>query len=302
MFRVGLLGSENSHANSFASMFNGYNKTVRGEFDDFRVVATYSAYEGVDQKLQEKYGIEMIATAPEEMLGKVDAVVVTARDGSTHAKMARPFIEAGIPAFIDKPFTSDEEEAIELARLARDKGVPLCGGSSLKVCPETRAAVKMAEKYRDKILGGFVKAPVSLHNEYGGFFFYSSHLAEIVMPVFGYYPQWVMASENKGGASLIVHYDNYDVSCLYTDGRWEYEVEIVTAEELDKSKPDNPVIRQPITLDMATHEEVREFARMIRTGSMEHTYEELIQPVMFMNAVYRAMQSGQRETVRIAEL
>lgn len=302
MFRVGFLGSENSHATVFAAMFNGYNKDVVGEFDDIRAVATYSKYPGVDEKLQEKYGIDFIAKSPEEMLGKVDAVIVTARDGADHAKFVRPFIEAGIPAFIDKPFTANEDEALELVRLAMEKGVPLCGGSSLKLCPETRAAIAFMKKNREKVLGGFVKAPVSMENEYGGFFFYSSHLAEMVLPVFGYYPNWVSASKNKHGVSLIVNYDEYDVVCLYTDGRWDYEINITTAEELDQEKRDNPQFRQLVSLDLAYHEEARSIARMLRTGAMEHTYEELVQPVMFINAVARAMESGKREELRTFEL
>ena len=302
MFRVGFLGSENSHATVFASMFNGYHKDVVGEFDDIQAVATYSAYPGVDQKLKDKYGVEIIAEKPEDMLGKVDAVIVTARDGKYHAPYAKPFIEAGIPAFIDKPFAVDEEEAIELVRLARDKGVPLCGGSSLKMCNETRMAVAFMKKYREQVLGGFVKAPVSLHNEYGGFHFYSAHLAEMVLPVFGYYPQWVSASENKRCVSVIVHYDEYDVVCLYTDGRWDYEISIATEEELDQEKRDNPQFDMHVPLDFCYHEEAREIARMLRTGAMEQTYEELVQPVMFLAAVDRAMKSGKREEVRVAEL
>ena len=302
MFRVGFLGSENSHAAVFASMFNGCNKSVRGEFDDIQAVATYSAYPGVDENMQKKYGVEFIAKSPEEMFGKVDAIVVTARDGKFHAPYARKFIEAGIPAFIDKPFTVDEDEAIELARLARDNGVPLCGGSSLKLCPETRAAINFMKDNREQVLGGFVKAPVSMNNEYGGFYFYSAHLAEMVLPVFGYYPLWVSASENKHGASVIVHYDEYDVVCLYTDGRWDYEISISTAEELDKEKRDNPQFRQLVSLDLCYHEEARAIARMLRTGAMDHTYEELIQPVMFLNAVERAMKSGKREELRAFEL
>lgn len=305
MVRIGFLGSENSHADLFAAMFNGYDKSVQGEFDDIRAVATYSTYPGVDEKMQEKYGIEFIAKSPEEMLGKIDAAVVTARDGRLHAQMARPFIEAGIPVFIDKPFTQDEDEAIELARLARDKGVPLMGGSCLKICPETKAAIRFAEELREKnipIIGGTVMAPVSLENEWGGFFFYAGHLAEICLPVFGYYPQWVSASESKNGVALIVHYDDFDVTGLYTAGRWDYEVQIFTPQELDETKPDHKNLTQPITLDMAFVEEARTIARTLRTGRMEHTYEELIQPVMFLNAVYRAMKSGKREEVRIAEL
>ncbi len=298
MFRIGLLGSENSHADAFASIFNGYDKQYIGEFEDMCVVATYSSYEGVDQRLAETYGIEMIAHSPEEMLGKIDVAVVTARDGRFHAEMARPFIEAGIPVFVDKPFTQDEDEAIALARLARDKGVPLMGGSCLKLCPETKAAMRFTEELRDKqipIVGGSVMAPISLDNPYGGFFFYSGHLAEICLPVFGYYPQWVSASETERGVSVIIHYDDFDVTGLYTVGRWNYEVRVFTAAE-------NPLLTQPISLDVAMVEEARTIARVARTGSMEHTYEELIQPVMFLNAVHRAIQSGKREPVRAAVL
>ena len=108
MFRIGLLGSENSHADIFSKLYNGYQEDVIGEFDDIQVVATYSKYPGVDEKIKAKYGVEFIAKSPEEMLGKVDAVIVTARDGRDHAKFVRPFIEAGSPAFIDKPFTVSE--------------------------------------------------------------------------------------------------------------------------------------------------------------------------------------------------
>lgn len=302
MFRVGFLGSENSHAAVFAAMFNGYKKDTVGEFDDIQAVATYSAYPGVDEKMRDKYGVEFIAKSPEEMLGKVDAVIVTARDGKFHAPYAKKFIEAGIPAFIDKPFAVDEDEAIELVRLAQEKGVPLCGGSVMKLCNETRTAIAFMKKNREHVLGGFVKAPVSLHNEYGGFQFYSAHLAEMVLPVFGYYPQWVSASENKRCVSVIVHYDEYDVVCLYTDGRWDYEISISTAQELDATKRDIPQFCQSVPLDFCFQEEARGIARMLRTGTMENTYEELIQPVMFLNAVERAMKSGKREELRSFEL
>ena len=41
------------------------------------------------------------------------------RDGKYHAEYARPFLEAGLPAFIDKPFTSDPAGALALAKLAK---------------------------------------------------------------------------------------------------------------------------------------------------------------------------------------
>ena len=83
---------------------------------------------------------------------------------------------------------------------------------------------------------------------------------------------------------------------------WDYEINITTAEELEKEKRDNPQFRQLVSLDLAFHEEARCVARMLRTGAMDQTYEELIQPVMFLNAVERAMKSGKREEIRVAQL
>jgi predicted dehydrogenase len=45
----------------------------------------------------------------EDALGKVDAVVLPTDVGSDHLERARPFIDADIPVFIDKPLTDDAE-------------------------------------------------------------------------------------------------------------------------------------------------------------------------------------------------
>jgi predicted dehydrogenase len=45
-----------------------------------------------------------------EFLGKVDAVVIARDDYSTHLSIAQPFLEAGLPVFIDKPLSVDLAE------------------------------------------------------------------------------------------------------------------------------------------------------------------------------------------------
>lgn len=45
-----------------------------------------------------------------EFLGKVDAVIIARDDYETHFQMAQPFLEAGLPVFIDKPLSLDVSE------------------------------------------------------------------------------------------------------------------------------------------------------------------------------------------------
>ena len=44
MYRIGILGTENSHAMAFTESFNGLKPELAGEFDDIRVVAVGGKY------------------------------------------------------------------------------------------------------------------------------------------------------------------------------------------------------------------------------------------------------------------
>ncbi len=63
---------------------------------------------------------------------KVDAVLLESVDGRVHLEQARPVIAAHKPLFIDKPLASTLEDAREIARLAKEAGVPWFSASSLR--------------------------------------------------------------------------------------------------------------------------------------------------------------------------
>ncbi len=289
MFRIGILGSENSHAMEFSKIINGINPNFDGEFEDMKVVGTFGYDNASNQALLDNAGVEFIADKPEDLLGHVDAVMVTARDGKYHAPFARPFIEAGMPAFIDKPFTRDPEEAVALARFARDRKVPLCGGSSLKVCLETKRLAAYAATNRDKIITGSVYAPVDMHNDYGDFWFYADHLTEISLATFGWEPKWVEANVNEKGVTALIGYDSYVITNHFCEHMYDYFGTVVTSS----------VHTQRISLDTneAYGNECRIFAGMLRTGKMHGTYEQLVQPVFYMKALFDSIATGKRVDV-----
>ena len=51
--------------------------------------------------------IPNVVNQPEEVIGHVDAAIIATDIGSEHVDRARPFIEAGLPLFIDKPLTDN---------------------------------------------------------------------------------------------------------------------------------------------------------------------------------------------------
>src|SRR5690606_24934269 len=51
-----------------------------------------------------------IVEKPEDVIGEVDAVIVATDKGYEHVERCRPFIEAGLPVFVDKPLVDNETD------------------------------------------------------------------------------------------------------------------------------------------------------------------------------------------------
>ena len=95
MFKVAVLGCENSHANTFIRLVTE-DKAV----DDVEFVGVFSEEADAMQKIHDQYGIPT-ADSYDAFVGKIDGLIITARDGKNHYKYAKPYIESGIPMFID---------------------------------------------------------------------------------------------------------------------------------------------------------------------------------------------------------
>lgn len=55
-------------------------------------------------------GIEHVVETAQEMIAAVDAVILLRDDPESHREMSQPFIDAGIPLFIDKPLCSTQAD------------------------------------------------------------------------------------------------------------------------------------------------------------------------------------------------
>ena len=82
--------------------------------------------------------IPNVVKNPEDVIGHVDAVLISTDDGFDHVRRARPFIEAGLPVFVDKPLATSLEDLRTF--IAWEKaGARLLSSSGLRYAPELDA-------------------------------------------------------------------------------------------------------------------------------------------------------------------
>ena len=154
---LGVIGMSegNGHPYSWSAIFNGYDAAYMKDCP-FPVIPGYLAKQQFPQDslghlaevthvwCQERGVAEHIAAAAkiahvvnslEEMIGSVDAVLLARDDAENHAEMAVPFLKAGIPVFIDKPFVVTIGEA-EKMWAAQQRANQIFSCSSLRYAKE----------------------------------------------------------------------------------------------------------------------------------------------------------------------
>ena len=289
MFRIAILGCENSHANNFLSQV-----IERKMYPDIEIVGVYSNEPAAAEKLHDKFGVA-VADRSEAFVGKIDGLVITARDGIYHYPYAKPYIESGIPMFIDKPITSDDAEAIAFMKELKSNGVRVTGGSSCIRSDEV-AAIKEAltDGENGGIIAGALRAPLLSSSPYGGFFFYAQHLVQIMQEIFGYYPETVYATRKAETVTVIFGYPEYNVVGTFAEKNFAAYTVTVQREK--------DALHSPITVGQTAFErEFEEFYKLLCGGEQAQSYRDFIAPVFVMTAIDRSLASGKTETVARCE-
>ncbi|MSU25288.1 MAG: oxidoreductase [Opitutus sp.] len=92
--------------------------------------------------------IPHIVKRPEDVLGQVDGVFIATDDGFDHVARARPFVEAGLPVFVDKPLALTVADLKTFADWKR-RGAQILSSSGLRYAPELDALSPLATKIGD---------------------------------------------------------------------------------------------------------------------------------------------------------
>lgn len=158
MTKIGVIGMSpgNAHPYSWSSIINGAFDTDEINRIGYPAVANYLVANkdtlGIpgaevvcvwtqDRKISESIAmsskIARIVENLEDMIPWVDAVLLSRDDPGNHLAMAKPFLDAGIPLFIDKPLAITLEELRYFSEESA-KGKLLMSCSSMRYANECR--------------------------------------------------------------------------------------------------------------------------------------------------------------------
>ena len=283
--KIGVIGAENSHTAAIAKLIN-IDKKVKGVTVDY-VWGETDAF----AKQAAEYGqIPNIVKKPKEMMDKIDALIVDHRHPKYHLKAALPFVERGIPTFVDKPFCYKSDEGKEFLKLAKKHKTPV---TSFSVLPHQRSFVNFCRKLPEAgdILAATTYGPCDLRSEYGGVFFYGIHQVDIVLKAFGYNVSRVLVTKNGNGATGQMFYPNGFIVTMnfIKSGNNNFAVTAMGTKK---------ILHSSLTYDKGVYlGGIKVFTKMFKTGLEPEKHAHMLKPVQVLEALQRSVKSGKIEKV-----
>lgn len=187
--RIGIIGLDTSHSPAFVKSFNGPDSDTK--YKGYRVVAAYpygsreieSSYKRIPAFTEDvkSKGVEIVNSI-QELLAKVDVVLLETNDGRLHKAQALEVINAGKPMFIDKPIANSLQEAHDIFEAARKNNVPVFSSSSLRFAKGTQ---EIRNGKVGKVMGADVFSPSPLEPTHTDFYWYGIHGVEMLFTVMG---------------------------------------------------------------------------------------------------------------------
>lgn len=217
--RIAMLGLTpgNGHPYSWSAIFNGYDpetmqrecpypgipdylgKEPRAELTIPGARVTHVCCTGEGDFTAESVArcslIPNVVERPEEVIGDVDAVVVATDIGAEHVERVRPFVEAGLPIFVDKPMVDNASDLRTFNQWIAE-GRPILSSSSMRY-------VKEFLPYRESThnLGELRYVSITTPKAWET---YGIHALEAVYPILG--PGFVSAQNTGTYERNVVHF------------------------------------------------------------------------------------------------
>lgn len=290
--KIGIVGAENTHSAAIAQMLN---KEML--FGRARVTQLWGETRALAREVAARTDIPRCVRRPEEMIGGVDGVVIAHRHAKYHIPAALPFIEAGIPVFVDKPFSITVREGRALLRRAETLGVPVTSFSVLPEQSSFRDALCKPLRSAGEVRWVQSSGPCDVRSPWGGLFFYGVHQVETLLKALGPGIEWAQvhrAGRSNPHAVAVLGYRRggpiVTLAMLAPSPRAEFRIQAMGEKAF---------VDWTLRLDPSPYRAgMRKVLRMFRDGTKPYSAEQILEPIAVLEAMHRSFKSGVRERVR----
>ncbi|MBN1437182.1 MAG: Gfo/Idh/MocA family oxidoreductase [Sedimentisphaerales bacterium] len=283
--KIGIIGAENSHTAAIATIIN-----IWGKIKDCSVDYVWGETAAYAKAAAKAGKIKKIVTDPKDMLGKIDAVIVDHRHPKYHLKAVLPFVKAGVPTFVDKPFCYRAAEGKEFLAIAKKHKTPV---TSFSVLPHQKSFARFLKKIEQmgEIVAGDTYGASDFTNPWGGVFFYGIHQLDVALKAFGYDVASVQVIKNGDGATGQLIYPKGKIVTMHMKKNWHgpFAIGAMGAES---------TYHQVLKFDASPYlGGVKCFTDMFKTGVEPESHMQMLRPVQVLEALEKSGKSGQKEKV-----
>ena len=288
--RIGLIGLDTSHANAFTQLLNDPSRpdhvpgarvvaAFKGGSPDVEASAT--RIERFTTEMRDKWKVELVDSI-EELVRRVDAVMITSVDGRVHLAQARPVLAAGKPLFVDKPFTASVRDAQQLARLARESNTPIFSSSSLRFNDDVVAMKR--DPRAAEVLGAITWGPATLEPHHPDLFWYGIHAVETLYTLMGPGCERVSRTHSDGADVVVGHWKDGRIGIVrgIRDGASSYGQVLFGRKAVLTGPP--PETAGPAAKRSSYYGLVSAVIEFFRTGKPPVPIEETVEIMAFMEA------------------
>ena len=215
--RLGVIGLSdgNGHPYSWSAIFNGYDASIMAACP-FPVIPKYLAEQRfpaaaiagarvthVWAERSEQAAhiaaaalIDTVVDDYRDMIGAVDGILLARDDGERHVEMSVPFLDAGLPIYIDKPIALSRADLDVLyAHRRYDSQIFSC--SAMRFAAEFRLSA--GDRSALGAIGRFEAATPNTWQRYG------AHPIDAVLAMFDLYDQDCEVTAARDGDRHVVH-------------------------------------------------------------------------------------------------
>ena len=282
MLRLGIVDFDSSHSIEFTRRFNHVGVSADQCVERARVVvgcpgSSEMAPERIPGFQQQivACGVRLVDQA-QDMIGDIDAVLILSLCGAAHLESVRPFLEAGVPAFVDKPFTCSVAHARSIIELAKSNNTLMFNSSALCYSADVVEFRNRTEQY-GAVHGTVSYGPAKREKANPGLFHYGIHPTEVLLTLMGPGCEKVSTAFSEGAELVTARWKDGRVATLRGNRQGATTYGFIAFCE-------NAVIHQPMSTQFAYRNLCRAMVESFESGKPAVENSVSLEVVKFITA------------------